>query len=83
MAIVNSIGGPSEPYEVKIEGQSTGDKLNQYSGTWKYIENRLREDLQTSREKNDAAHLDEKKTNLIRGKIRYIKQMLEWPNEKN
>ena len=72
----------TEPYEVKIDGQSTGEKLNPYSGTWKYVENRLRLDLQTSREKNDAIHFDEIKTAIIRGKIRYIKQMLEWPNEK-
>ena len=72
-----------EPYEVKIDGQSTGEKLNPYSGTWKYVENRLKTELQASREKNDAVHLDDIKTAIIRGKIRYIKEMLEWPNDKN
>ena len=72
----------NEPYEVKIAGQITGEKLNPHSGTWKYIEKRLKNELQASREKNDAMSLDDIKTAGVRGKIRFIKQMLEWPNEK-
>ena len=71
-----------KPFIARLPGEEnpTG-KFNSHSSTWLFLENKLQEDLDILRKKNDIMSNNEIKTAFIRGKIKQIKLILELPDK--
>lgn len=55
--------------------------LDDLSSTWIFIKNWAEKDLEELRRKNDNPNLNELQTQLIRGKIKKLKNLLELPKK--
>jgi len=64
-------------FEAELKDNDVELKIDFNSPTWRYIQRFVTSELQAARENNDTPHHDEVKTALIRGKIRFCKDLLE------
>jgi hypothetical protein len=72
-----------ESYEAPIVFPAGNLSLDKHSRTWQFIEKHLKEELQKAREENDSHNKDLQQTAALRGKIRFIKELLDLPNAKD
>ena len=70
-----------EPYEVKLPDQYKDGKIDTASSTWLFMSQWVDGQLRAAREKNDAVHLDETKTAVLRGRIKLLKEILLLPGD--
>uniref|UniRef100_A0A6H1ZWK3 Uncharacterized protein n=2 Tax=viral metagenome TaxID=1070528 RepID=A0A6H1ZWK3_9ZZZZ len=72
-----------EPFRAElVTGATDSDgRLDVYSETWVFVRNHCEKRLSELREKNDHVMAGDK-TAIIRGQIRFIKEVLGLPNPK-
>ena len=71
----------SQSFDAVLAGQKIEAELDSSSSTWKFIVNYSENRLQELREKNDSIILDERKTAILRGRIKEIKLLLDLPEK--
>jgi len=70
-----------QSFDAVLAGQKIEAELDSSSSTWKFIVNYSENRLQKLREKNDSIILDERKTAILRGRIKENKLLLELPEK--
>lgn len=69
-----------QPFEAALP--DAGElRIDIYSPTWRYIEQWAEKNLGLLRESNDSPRRTEAETAVIRGKIRFCRDLLELPTE--
>jgi hypothetical protein len=67
---------------INIGHAETTGELDQYSGTWAFVRDWAKEQIQRLREKNDSPNMNDAQTAVIRGKIKAYKELLDLPKER-
>ena len=70
-----------QSFDAVLADQKIEAELDPSSSTWKFIVNYSENRLQKLREKNDSIILDERKTAILRGRIKENKLLLELPEK--
>lgn len=68
---------PQAPFRADLPSVAFEPRLDFYSETWLALAEKIEQRIQELRERNDS-HIDPDKTALIRGQIRFAKEVLSW-----
>ena len=73
-----------EPFRAALPGEEISEeaRLDVRSETWAFIQRHCSQRLQDLRASNDSTVLDDRKTAVLRGQIRAMKEILDLPKPK-
>ena len=70
------------PFVAALPESHNDGKIDIYSSTWSFVKDKVAIEIEKARAKNDNQNLTETQTAVIRGKIKALKSVLKWPEEK-
>lgn len=72
-----------EPFHARLDSPDATGSLDEYSGTWAYIRSHCEQRIEQLRQENDGIALDLVQTSLLRGRIKFAKEILSLPERAN